>query len=67
MSTCHEEDQYPTYGLDQRHLRYIYVDCGARILYNNEGEPEYIVRDDGPIDPLRPDLSGFWLKKMEAE
>lgn len=58
-------EDYPQYGYTQKELRAIYVDHGARMLYDNEGIPQYEIRDDGPINPLRPDLSGFWLKKME--
>lgn len=59
-------EQYPQYGFTQKELRHIYVDHGARMLYDNDGNPEYIIRDDGPINPLRPDLSGFWLEKVNA-
>lgn len=58
---------YPQYGYTQKELRFIYVDCGARMLYDNEDNPEYIIHDDGPINPLRPDLSGFWLEMVATQ
>ena len=59
------EELYPQYGFTQKELRHIYVDHGARMLYDNEGNPEYIIRDDGPINPVRPDVSGFWLQRVD--
>lgn len=61
MTNDHEE--YPQYGYTQKELRFLYVDEGARMLSDDNGE--YIIRADGPINPLRPDLSGFWLFKLE--
>lgn len=46
------------FGFSQAKLREIYID---------EGIPQYEIRADDPINPLRPDCSGFWLKKMETE
>lgn len=60
-------EEYPQYGYTQKELRFLYVDAGARMLFDEEGIPTYEIRNDGPINPLRPDLSGFWLKKMETE
>lgn len=55
---------YPQYGYTQKELRYLAVDCGLRIFEGTDGTI-YLIHDDGPINPLRPDLSGWYLQIIE--
>lgn len=62
MTDDHED--YPQYGYTQKELRFLYVDCGAKVFWGNDNVG-YVIHDNGPVNPLRPDLSGFWLSKLE--
>lgn len=58
-------DWYPTYGFTQKELRCLYVDCDIRIFEDQTDGAIYQIMYCGPMDKLRRDLSGFWLKKLE--
>lgn len=51
-------------GTPKKELRYLAVDCGLRIFEGTDGTI-YLIHDDGPINPLRPDLSGWYLQIIE--
>lgn len=56
---------YPQYGYTQKEIRYLVVDCGLRIFEGTDGTI-YLIHDDGPVNPLRPDLSGWYLQILEG-
>ncbi|AEZ66264.1 hypothetical protein EXT67_20485 [Pectobacterium atrosepticum] len=55
---------YPTYGYTQKEIRYLAVDCSLRIFEGTDGTI-YLIHDDGPVNPLHPDLSGWYLQILE--
>lgn len=57
-------ESYPTYGSTQNELRYLAVDCGLTIFEGPDGVV-YQIHDDGPVNPLRPDLSGWYLQILD--
>lgn len=58
-------DWYPTYGFTQIELRHLYVDCDVRIFEDQRDGIIYAIRDSGPQDSRKRDLTGYWLEILE--
>lgn len=56
---------YPTYGYTQKELRHLYVDCDVRIFEDQRDGIIYAIRDFGPQDSRKRDLTGYWLEILE--
>lgn len=54
---------YPTHGFTQKELRFLMVDCNTRLFF--AAGNTYYIHDDGPLDPLHRDCSGFWVTQLE--
>lgn len=57
-------EQFPTYGYTQNELRYLAVDCDLRVFEAPDGTI-YCIHNNGDLDPMRRDLSGWWLEKLD--
>lgn len=53
--------------LSQKELRFLYVDAGVRMLYNDEGIPTHQIRTDAQIKQPHPDRHWLWLKQVLEE
>lgn len=66
LSRLEEQDvEYPTFGFTQKELAYLANVVKTDIVFGKTGRMDsdvaYSIRNDGPINPLNPDESGFWL------
>lgn len=70
LSVLEEDGEYPTFGFTQKELAYLANVVKTDIVLGKTGSMDsdmaYSIRNDGPINPLNPDESGYWLIPLGA-